>query len=86
MKHEKKFILWNPIESGVYKSPTKEKGRIISEGIIGRVTYENVYISVYPEYEPGHKNPRDLEINESLLDVVFHMCGTKTKVDLYRVE
>ena len=78
-----KFILWSRREG---MQPTRnEEGRIISDGIIGRVTEDNAYLRAYPEY-PDERRPWDLPVGFCIEEVKYSLSGSKGTYDIWRVE
>lgn len=84
---EKKFILWDP-RDGLPRYGDWELGegdKIVSDGVLGRVKEDNAYLKIYAEY-PGEMRPKDLEVNEPIVGVVFRLSGEKGVYDIYRVQ
>jgi len=84
---QKKFIIWDP-KDGLPRYGDWECGdgdKIISDGVLGRVTEDNVYLTTYAEY-PGDMRPKDLETTESIIGVVFRLSGERGVYDIYRVQ
>ena len=76
-----KFIIWDPRDGFPRRD---EDDNIISDGIIGRVGKENVYLKIYAEYT-GDKRPWDLDVNDWIDDVVFSLSGSRGTYDIWRV-
>jgi hypothetical protein len=84
---EKKFIIWDP-KDGLPRYGDWECGdgdKIISDGVLGRITEDNVYLTTYGEY-PGEMRPKDLDVNAPIGGVVFRLSGEKGVYDIYRVQ
>ena len=77
-----RFILWNR-DDGF--SPRRDAGEVVSDGVLGRIDADNVYLKVYADY-PGTTRPADLDVGGCLADVVFRLSGEKGEYDIYRVE
>jgi len=77
----KRFIIWDPRDGGPRRD---EDGEIISDGLIGRVGTDNVYIKVYASYT---SEPRiwDLEVGQHTPGVIFNLSGQRGVYDVYRV-
>lgn len=80
---EMKFILHSRKHHGD-KSLWDGDGVIVSDGAIGRITKDNVYLNVYAQY-PGDQRPADLEIGEMIEGVEFRLSGELGVYDVYRV-
>lgn len=83
----KKFILWDP-RDGLPRYGDWELGegdKIVSDGLLGRIKEDNVYLTTYGEY-PGEERPQDLEVNAGIKGVVFRLSGEKGVYDIYRVQ
>lgn len=79
-----RFILWDPKDN--YRPMTDEDGnKIISDGILGRVAHNNVYLTSYAEY-PDNKRPVDLKIGQHIKGVHYRLSGEHGIYDIYRVE
>ena len=79
----KKYILWDPRDN--YRPRQDDDGVINSDGLLGRVTEDNVYLKVYANY-PGEKTHSDLKAGQHIKGVVFNLSGEKGTYDVYRVE
>jgi len=80
----RRFILWDTKDN--YRPMTDEEGNeIVSDGILGRLSLDNVYLTTYANYH-GDKRPRDLEIGECIKGVGFRLSGEHGVYDIYRVE
>jgi len=88
---EKLFIIWDE-KDGLPR--VDEDGNIISDGIIGRVGLNNVYINTYATYHrtvyqkgkpPYNMTPADLEVGEHML-ASFSLSGTKGTYQVWRVQ
>ncbi len=74
------FIIWDPRDG----EPQRDNGVITSDGIIGRVTEENVYIKAYASISEGEKRPEDLEVGAHTY-AEFSLSGSKGLYRIYRV-
>lgn len=80
----KKFILWDPRDN--YRPSTDEEGNeIVSDGVLGRLSSDNVYLTTYAQY-PGDKRPDDLRVGEYIKGVHFRLSGEHGVYDVYRVD
>lgn len=80
---KRRFILWDPKDN--YKPMADEEGNeIISDGVLGRVAWDNVYLKTYAQY-PGDKRPLDLGVGEYIKGVHFRLSGEHGVYDIYRV-
>lgn len=76
-----RFIIWDPKDG----RPTRgDDGTITTSGLVGEITEDNAFLTAYAEW-PTSKRPRELEVNESILDVGFSLSGSKGRYDVYRV-
>lgn len=73
------FILWNTRRDGELRYPGKD-----SDGVIGRVSLDNVYLSTYANY-PDDKHPRNLEVGQRIDNVKFSLSGETGIYSVYRV-
>jgi hypothetical protein len=64
-----------------------EEGNIISDGVIGRITEYNCYLTAYPKWpeENEYLRPRDLKIGECIKKVEYSLSGSCGLYDVYRV-
>lgn len=79
-----KFILWNSKRDG-HRPSSDEDGNIISDGVLGRITEDNVYLKVYAKYFDD-KRPKDLKVCEAIKGVMFTLSGESGSYDVWRVE
>lgn len=77
----KMYILWDPRDGSV----TRDNGVIVSGGILGVVTEDNVYLTCYAGYTDGRTH-RDLKVGEALHGVKYNLSGSVGYYDIYRVE
>jgi hypothetical protein len=93
---EKKFIIWDPRdEDPPGRGPRRdEDGNITSDGLIGRVGEDNVYLTAYAGYtgrtaKPGEdwktRTHRDLEVGE-WTGADFSLSGSKGHYQVWRVQ
>lgn len=84
MSSAKRFILWDQRDN--FQPRMDEEGnQIVSDGLLGRVGVDNVYLTAYAQYT-GDKRPIDLEVGEAIKDVHFRLSGEHGVYDVYRVE
>jgi len=76
-----RFILWDRQDG----DPRRQDGDLISDGVIGRVNADNVYLTAYAQYPDGAKRPWDLAVGEAIEGVVFELSGGRGVYDVYRV-
>ena len=79
-----KFILWDR-RDGDRPSFDYDTDQFISDGIIGRITEDNVYLTTYADYPDG-KRPKDLKVGERISGVRYTLSGGKGHYDIWRVE
>ena len=83
-RDDMRFILYDPKDN--YRPMTDEEGNeIISDGVLGRLTIDNVYLTLYAEY-PGNKRPDDLSVGTYIKGVKFRLSGECGVYDIYRVK
>jgi hypothetical protein len=79
-----KFIIWDPRDN--YRPRTDEEGNeIVSDGLLGRVGEDNVYLTTYAEYPRGRRHT-DLAVGECVKGVHFRLSGEHGVYDVYRVD
>jgi hypothetical protein len=86
---EKRFILWDRKDGEFPRRSDVEVDEhmanlIISEGVLGWITEDNVYLTTYANY-PGVERPRDLAVGCRISNVQYSLSGSKGVYDLYRV-
>lgn len=80
---DKRFILWDNNDGHVR---VDEDGDIISDGVIGRVGIDNVYLTTYGQYpESEVRRPGDLAVGERIQSVRYSLSGGSGYYDVYRV-
>lgn len=79
---EAKFILWDPRDN--FRPREDDDGNVVSDGVLGRMTQDNVYLTAYAEY-PDNRRPADLEVGESIKGVTYSLSGSRGVYDVYRV-
>lgn len=79
---EAKFILWDPRDN--FRPREDEDGNITSDGVLGRITAANVYLTAYPDY-PDDRRPADLKVGECIKRVKYSLSGGRGYYDIYRV-
>ena len=79
----KRFILWDPQDG----NPRREEGgAFISDGIVGRVDENNVYLTTYGRFPEGEaRSPGDLSVGQSICGVRYSQSGSAGTYDIYRV-
>lgn len=77
------FILWDTKDG---HRPTLDENRdIISDGLLGRIGPDNVYLTTYASY-PDEVRPADLEVGSCIQNVRFSLSGETGSYDIYRVK
>ena len=79
-----RFILWDPRDGYPRFDAEVDPPKCVSDGLLGRVGADNVYLTVYAEY-PDEKRPQDLEIGQAIAGVGFSLSGGKGSYDIVRV-
>lgn len=80
-----RFILWDPSD-GPIRRDADDPDSIISDGILGRVGIDNVYLTIYAGYPVDNDTrPRDLAIGECIKGVGYTLSGSSGIYDIYRV-
>lgn len=64
----------------------EQGNEIVSDGVIGRVGPNNVYLTTYACYPKDAKALRELEVGECIKSVVFSLSGSRGVYDIYRVQ
>lgn len=79
----KLFILWDHKDGGY---PTRgEDGEIITDGILGRIGIDNVYLTTYGARPKGTVPYEKLEVGQRVSNVRFSLSGETGYYDVYRV-
>lgn len=81
---EKKFIIWDPKDGP--RPRVDDDGNIVSDGLIGRVTATNVYMTTYAEYPNNSRPLADLQVGEGIYGVRYSLSGSSGIYDIYRVQ
>jgi hypothetical protein len=80
-----RYILWNPRDG---EPLTDEGGNVSSDGIIGRVGRDNVYVKTYAAYAEGTERDADgspvLEVGGFAV-ADFSLSGSRGTYRVYRV-
>lgn len=76
-----RFILWDPKDGAPRQD---DEGRIVSDGILGRISADNAYLSLYGTY-PGDRRPNDLRVGEAIPSVRFSLSGSSGSYTVIRV-
>lgn len=79
----KRFILWDQKDGP--NPPRDEAGEILTNGCLGRLTINNVYLTSYGARPDGAKAYDELELGEAVRNVRFSLSGSKGEYDVYRV-
>jgi len=84
-KSDMKFIIWDPKDGN--GSPRRdENGEFLSDGVVGRIPLNSVYLTIYGIKPDGAARYDSLEVGQCVRDVTFQMSGAKGIYDIYRVE
>ena len=78
---EPRFILWSTRDGAPRRD---DDGVIVSDGIVGRIGPDNVYLRGYAAY-PGDVRPLDLAVGECIRSVRYALSGGAGIYDVYRV-
>ena len=81
---EKKFIIWDPKDGS--RPRVDDEGNIVSDGLIGRVTQNNVYLTTYAGYPNNSQPLGDLPVGGGVYGVKFSLSGSTGFYDVYRVQ
>ena len=83
---DKKFIIWDSSDGAVRYGNTEsdDAEKIISDGLTGRLSEDNVYLTTYAGY-PGALTHTSLEVGECIKGVRFTLSGENALYDVYRV-
>jgi hypothetical protein len=81
--NERRFILWDPKDG--YMPPRGDDGEFLSDGTLGRIGPDNVYLTAYAGY-PGQLLPKDLVFGGRIVGVEYRLSGSKGVYDVYRVK
>ena len=77
-----KFIIWDTDNGSTPRSDGE--GRIVSDGVVGRIEHDNAYLTIYGSY-PTESRPESLAVGERIASVVFSLSGSSGIYDIYRV-
>jgi hypothetical protein len=77
------FILFSREES--HRPRVDDEGKITSDGVMGRITADSVYLTAYAKWPKGAKRLNDLEVGECIQGVEYRLSGTRGVYDVYRV-
>jgi hypothetical protein len=78
--NEPRFILWSTRDG----APRCDDGVIVSDGVVGRIGPDNVYLCGYAQY-PSDTRPLDLAVGECIRGVQYSLSGSSGIYDVYRV-
>lgn len=78
-----KFIIWDRRDN--YKPRQDADGTIISDGVLGRLDADNVYLRTYACW-PDDRRPADLAVGDCIEGVIYRLSGERGTYDIYRVE
>lgn len=80
-----RFILWDARDG---RPREDEDGRIVSDGLIGRIGPDNAYVRIYAEYSEATKLDADgtpvLGVGD-FTDATFRLSGSVGTYRVYRV-
>lgn len=79
------FIIWDPRDRHDGLPRFDDSGKIISDGILGRIGPDNVYLTAYANYHKDERRPGDLEVGEHIDGVGFRLSGEHGRYDVWRV-
>jgi hypothetical protein len=80
---DKRFIIWDPSDGPVRVG---DDGEIISDGLTGRMSIDNVYLTAYPSFrDKEERRPKDLDVGEKIEGVIYGLSGGSGVYDIYRV-
>lgn len=83
---ERRFIIWDPRDGNGYARWDDAGNKIISDGVLGRIGIDNVYLTAYPEWpELETRRPRDLGLNGIICGVKYRLSGESGEYDIIRV-
>ena len=84
---EQRFIIWDPRDGD--RPREDEDGNIVSDGLIGRVGPDNVYIRVYAEYDEKTRlddgGAPHLAVG-AYAQATFRLSGQTRRYQVYRVK
>jgi hypothetical protein len=63
-----------------------DDGMITTDGVMGRIGPDNIYLNAYAKWPRGAKRLADLEVGERIKDVEYRLSGEKATYDVYRVK
>jgi hypothetical protein len=81
-----KFIIWDPKDGNGLPRVDPDTGAITSDGVLGRITEDNVYLRAYPTWPADAKPIAELEVGEPIFGVRYTLSGGSGFYDVYRVE
>ena len=82
--NDMRFILWDPRDSHDFLPRRDDDGVIISDGVLGRISADNVYLTAYAEYYDTRR-PVDLAVGECIKNVRWSLSGARGCYPVYRV-
>jgi hypothetical protein len=63
-----------------------EEGNIISDGVTGRISADNCYLTAYPKWpDDNDLRPEDLNVGDCIMCVEYRLSGSYGIYDIYRV-
>ena len=77
-----KFIIWDTSDGSLPRCG--DDGKIVSDGVVGRIEHDNGYLTIYGSY-PNESRPESLAVGERIASVVFSLSGSSGIYDIYRV-
>lgn len=77
------FILWDEKDG----APARDQatGEFSTNGILGRITEENIYLRSYGVRPEGSRAYSDLSVGECVMGVKFSLSGQRGIYSVYRV-
>lgn len=104
MKDKRQFIIWDRRDGkqpapSMFKNNAKpaglprqdEEGLFISDGILGKISRNNVYLTAYPNLDnavwpEGCNSLDDLQIGQRVENVEYSLSGSSGVYDIYRIQ
>ena len=78
------YILWDPSDGPPWRN---DDGSFISEGVVGRITAGNAFLTVYAQFpeDVPRSRLRELDVGGSIKGVKYSLSGSEGVYDVYRV-
>jgi hypothetical protein len=80
---DKRFIIWDEKDGRPHRDELFE---FISDGLIGRIGLDNIYLISYGVRPDPRMSYAELEVGQAIHDVVFNLSGSKGRYSVYRVK